>query len=108
MLYDFINTDKELHKPLYQQIYLSIRQAIENGSLTKGSKLPSVRQLSSDCNISKTTVTGAYEQLCVEGYIVSKPQRGYFVAAQFDSLPKAAERADASQPLSTLLRGRSA
>lgn len=96
MLYDFINTDKELHKPLYQQIYLSIRQAIENGSLTKGSKLPSVRQLSSDCNISKTTVTGAYEQLCVEGYIVSKPQRGYFVAAQFDSLPKAAERADAS------------
>ena len=42
MLYDFITTDKKLKKPLYQQIYLSIREAIENGSLKKGSKLPTV------------------------------------------------------------------
>ena len=27
MLYDFITTDKKLNKPLYQQIYLSIREA---------------------------------------------------------------------------------
>ena len=94
MLYDFISTDRQSRMPLYQQVYLSIRQAIENGSLKKGSRLPSVRQLSRDRGISKTTVLGAYDQLCVEGYIVSRPQTGYFVAAAFDSLPQAAAQTD--------------
>ena len=97
MLYDFITTDKKLKKPLYQQIYLSIREAIENGSLKKGSKLPSIRRLSADRGISKTTVTGAYDQLCVEGYIVSRPQSGYYVAAQFSSAPKTADRENDGQ-----------
>lgn len=97
MLYDFITTDKKLKKPLYQQIYLSIREAIENGSLKKGSKLPSIRRLSADRGISKTTVTGAYDQLCVEGYIVSRPQSGYYVAAQFSSVPKTADRENSGQ-----------
>ena len=97
MLYDFIETDKNQKKPMYQQIYLSIRRAIESGSLKKGSRLPSIRRLSADRGISKTTVTGAYDQLCVEGYIISKPQKGYFVAAAFDKLPKAAARADSAQ-----------
>ena len=97
MLYDFITTDKKLNKPLYQQIYLSIREAIENGSLKKGSKLPSIRRLSADRGISKTTVTGAYDQLCVEGYIVSRPQSGYYVAAQFSSAPKTADRENDGQ-----------
>lgn len=52
MLYDFISTDRQSRMPLYQQVYLSIRQAIENGSLKKGSRLPSVRQLSHDRGIS--------------------------------------------------------
>ena len=85
MLYDFIITDKKLKKPMYQQIYLSIRQAIEDGSLKKGDKLPSIRGLSAYRGISKTTVTGAYDQLCVEGYIESRPQRGYFVAAEISN-----------------------
>ena len=60
------NIDSKQNKPMYQQIYLSIREAIENGNLKKGSKLPSIRKLSADRGISKTTVTGAYDQLCVE------------------------------------------
>ena len=94
MLNDYIIIDSKLNKPMYQQIYMSIREAIENGSLKKGSKLPSIRKLSADRGISKTTVTGAYDQLCVEGYIVSYPQRGYFVAADFDKLPKSIEIVD--------------
>lgn len=93
MLNDFILTDKQVNTPLYQQIYLSIRTAIESGSLKKGSKLPSIRSLSSDRGISKTTVIGAYEQLCVEGYIVSEPQRGYFVAAEFGAVPQTSAKA---------------
>ena len=91
MLYDFIIADKNVKKPLYQQIYLSVRKAIENGSLKVGSKLPSIRKLSADMDISKTTVTTAYEQLCVEGYIINKPQSGYYVAADFEHIKKAAD-----------------
>ena len=93
MLYDFIITDKSEKKPMYQQIYLSVRRAIENGTLKKGSKLPSLRKLSADSGVSKTTVISAYDQLCAEGYIVNRPQSGYYVAAQFENVPKSADRA---------------
>lgn len=91
MLYDFIIIDKSAKIPLYRQIYKSVRNSIENGSLKKGSKLPSIRRLSDDLNVSKTTITGAYEQLCAEGYIRNKPQSGYYVEAQFEKKPKSSE-----------------
>ena len=60
MLNDFIIIDKNEKAPLYRQIYLSVRRSIENGSLKKGTKMPSIRRLSEDLSVSKTTVTGAY------------------------------------------------
>lgn len=97
MLYDFISTDKNLKTPMYQQIYLAIRRAIENGSLKKGSRLPSIREFSHERGISKTTVIRAYDQLHVEGYILSRPQRGYFVAAAFQSVPQTKAQTDGTQ-----------
>ena len=91
MLNDFIFIDKKKKAPLYRQIYLSVRRSIENGSLKKGTKMPSIRRLSEDLSVSKTTVTGAYEQLCVEGYIKNVPQSGYYVEAEFNSKPKSFE-----------------
>lgn len=91
MLNDFIIIDKNEKAPLYRQIYLSVRRSIENGSLKKGTKMPSIRRLSEDLSVSKTTVTGAYEQLCVEGYIKNIPQSGYYVEAEFNRKPKSFE-----------------
>lgn len=91
MLYDFISAEKRGKTPMYRQIYLSVRKAIENGSLKKGARLPSIRGLSADKGVSKTTVQSAYDQLCAEGYIENRPQRGYFVAAAFENMPKAAD-----------------
>jgi len=96
MLYDFIIIDKNSATPLYMQIYASIRRSVENGSLVKNTKLPSVRQLSSGLEVSKTTVSAAYEQLCVEGYIKNKPQSGYYVEAQFENAPKKSENSHSS------------
>ncbi len=87
MLYDFITADKSIKTPMYRQIYLSIRTTIESGSLKKDTKLPSIRKLCDALEVSKTTVSSAYEQLCVEGYVYNKPQSGYFVAAQFSAPP---------------------
>lgn len=85
MTYDFIELDKAANLPLYQQLYNSISGAIEQGRLPQGTKLPSIRKLSEDLQVSRTTVEGAYYQLSVEGFIISRPQSGYYVHTQ--SLP---------------------
>lgn len=87
MLYDFIMIDKNKKIPLYRQIYMSVRNSIENGSLKRGSKLPSIRRLSADLDVSKITITSAYDQLCSEGYIINKPQSGYYIEANFKNTP---------------------
>ena len=78
MTYDYLQLDKSAAVPLYRQLYLCIRKAVESGHLQKGDRLPSVRRLAGDLALSCTTVEAAYQQLCVEGYIRSSPQRGYF------------------------------
>lgn len=79
MTYDFVELDRTSTVPLYQQLYENISSAIENGNLPQGTKLPSIRRFSEDLDLSRTTIEGAYQQLCVEGYIISKPQSGYYV-----------------------------
>lgn len=100
MLYDFLVLNPKAEQPLYVQLYTRIKAAVEQGDLPKGEKLPSIRKLAEDLHLSRTTVENAYQQLCVEGYIRSSPQRGYFVLEaarsggrwnQADTMP-AAER----------------
>ena len=79
MLTDFIVINKNDKKPIYIQIYDTLKKAIENGSIKENEKLPSIRKICSDLNISKTTVENAYDRLCIEGYITNKPQKGFYV-----------------------------
>ena len=66
-------------EPLYEQIYNSIKEEIITGVLPFGARLPSARRLSKHLDVSRNTVDTAYAQLCAEGYIESKPKRGFFV-----------------------------
>ncbi len=66
--------------PLYIQLYRYLKDEITCGSIGAGEKLPSLRRLSQDLSISITTTEQAYNQLLVEGYIISRPQSGYYVA----------------------------
>lgn len=81
MLYDYLQIDKKSPQPIYQQIYNSIKNAVEQGALSKDTKLPSIRKLSDSLLVSKTTVESAYHQLCAEGYIRNVPRSGYRVNA---------------------------
>lgn len=67
--------------PLYIQLYRYLKDEITCGNMASGEKLPSLRRLSRDLSISITTTEQAYNQLLVEGYIVSKPQSGYYIAS---------------------------
>src|SRR5690554_2262185 len=67
------------NEPYYIQIYNYFKNQITSGNLKKNEKLPSIRGLSMDIKVSKTTVEAAYNQLVVEGYVNNIPKKGYFV-----------------------------
>ncbi len=67
-------------RALYLQIYDNIKKQILSGEASAGEKLPSLRALSKTLGVSITTTELAYNQLLVEGYVVSRPQSGYYIA----------------------------
>ena len=70
---------QENDEPLYVQVYQQIKQQIRNGSLPENERLPSKRQLAAQMQISVNTVSAAYSQLVSEGFLIARPQRGFFV-----------------------------
>ncbi len=70
-----------LSKPLYQQLYERLREAILTGKLKARIKLPSTRALASELGVSRNTVMLAYEQLLFEGYVEGKVGSGTVVAS---------------------------
>lgn len=80
MLLTNFKPDRTGKKPLYLQIADFIKEQIRLGLVTPGMRLPSVRDLSAALHLSRTTTETCYSRLTAEGYLVSKPQSGYFVA----------------------------
>lgn len=78
MLLDFINL-KNGSGAMYLRLYSQINAAVQDGSVKKGERLPSIREAAAQLKISRTTVENAYIKLCIEGVAESSPQRGYFI-----------------------------
>ena len=55
--------------PIYEQIVNSIKEEIINGTLEPNEKLPSIRSLAKDLNISVITTKRAYEELENQGLL---------------------------------------
>ena len=67
-------------RPVYLQIYHQIREDIVNDILRFDSKLPSIRSLADELEISTVTVEHAYALLSDEGYVESRERSGYVVS----------------------------
>jgi len=76
----FISLSPTSPDPLYKQVTDQIRNAIASGDLAANDRLPSIRELAKVLNISVITIKRAYADLESEGYIVSRPGLGSFVA----------------------------
>ena len=74
-----INLERTSSEPLYRQLYEALRQAILQGTLRKGLRLPSTRSIANELQVSRNIVIIAFEQLLAEGYIESKTGAGTFV-----------------------------
>lgn len=67
-------------RPIYQQIYDQLKNAILSGELREGDMLPSIRALAKDLRISVITTKRAYEELEQGGYIYTAAGKGCFVS----------------------------
>jgi GntR family transcriptional regulator/MocR family aminotransferase len=76
---DLIVFDSQKKEPLYIQLYLYYKAAIEQNRLREGEKLPSIRGLSRILSVSKITIEKAYQQLMSEGYITNYDRSRYTV-----------------------------
>uniref|UniRef100_UPI001C4E0399 GntR family transcriptional regulator n=1 Tax=Rhodococcus qingshengii TaxID=334542 RepID=UPI001C4E0399 len=66
--------------PAYRQIYEHFRDAILNGQLRAGDRLPASRRLATEMGVSRNTVLAAFEQLDAEGYLDKRQGSGTYVA----------------------------
>ncbi len=67
------------HKTLQRTLYRALREAILQGALAGGSRLPGSRAIATRLNLSRNTINGALEQLTVEGYL-QRSRQGTYVA----------------------------
>ncbi len=67
-------------QPIYDQISAQIKSKIISGELKEGDALPSIRFLAKELRISVITTKRAYEELERDGFIVSVPGKGSYVA----------------------------
>jgi GntR family transcriptional regulator/MocR family aminotransferase len=66
---------------LQGQIYAAFKDAILQGQLPAGRKLPSTRALAKDLGVSRFTTEAVYELLEAEGYVTARTGSGTYVAA---------------------------
>lgn len=64
----------------YEKIVAKVRDQIDSGVWNPGDKLPSLRKVSEEVNMSLATVSHAYQILESQGLIVSSSRSGYFIA----------------------------
>ncbi|MBR0128062.1 MAG: aminotransferase class I/II-fold pyridoxal phosphate-dependent enzyme [Firmicutes bacterium] len=76
---------------LYAQLYEYLKNEISTDRIHAGERLPSLRKMAELAGVSVTTVKLAYEQLIVEGYLVNRPQSGFYATEGMKMRPKGSD-----------------
>jgi GntR family transcriptional regulator/MocR family aminotransferase len=67
-----VRLDRSASQPLRAQLETSLREAIRDGRLRAGERLPSSRELARELGVSRGMVQECYGQLLAEGYLTSR------------------------------------
>ena len=94
--------------PLFRQLYARLKDAILQGGLGPGARLPATRVLAQQLGVSRQTVLAAYEQLMAEGYLRGGVGQGTFVDAALPAAAPAAAQAGTAPGLPRPLPARGA
>lgn len=71
---------------LYETLAQQFIEDIRSQKLPIGSRLPALRIMAKQHQVSMTTATKTYDYLQQAGYIFAQPQSGYFVASQWQGV----------------------
>ncbi|GAB7258059.1 GntR family transcriptional regulator [Polaribacter sp. OB-PA-B3] len=77
-----VTLNKKSKVPKYKQIIASIEDAVQNGTLKKGDKLPSINSLRDTYRLSRDTVLMAFNELKNRGIIHSVVGKGYYLSSE--------------------------
>lgn len=67
--------------PLFEQIRVALIEAVRDGSLPAGTRLPTVRELAGQLGLAVNTVARAYRELETGGIVETRGRFGTFVAS---------------------------
>ncbi|RZT11885.1 GntR family transcriptional regulator [Kribbella sp. VKM Ac-2569] len=81
--------------PPYEQVRSQIEALIRAGELARGTRLPTVRQLSLDLGLAVNTVARAYKELEADHLVETRGRNGTFVLASRSQIDDEATRAAA-------------
>lgn len=93
-----IELESQSREPLFQQIARKIAEAIQQGRLRPGERLPGSRKLAQSLGVHRNTVLTALEELAAQGWLTQKPRSGTFVSERIPELQTLEE----AQPISLL------
>ena len=93
----YLRIEADSETPLYEQIIQRVQEAIANGDLEDGERLPAVRQLADELGIAPGTVARAYSALEERRFVVTEGARGTRVAPRSMRASETAAVADLMQ-----------
>jgi len=82
-----LSLDRSARSPLHMQLCEQLRQAVLDGRLVSGTRLPSTRALAQTLGVSRTVTSSAYDELFAEGYLESRRGSGTYIGRDLPPLP---------------------
>ncbi|QKJ85159.1 GntR family transcriptional regulator [Paramixta manurensis] len=94
-----LTLNRDRRSGLGEQIRTAITQAIREGRLAPGARMPSCRDLAAQLGVARGTVRNVYDMLADSQLLVAKGAAGTFVTSHPPTVPAAAPRAAVMPPL---------
>lgn len=76
-----LKIDVQPDKPLFEQVRIRMIDAVRDGALPAGTRLPTVRELAGQLGLAVNTVARAYRELEAAGIVETRGRLGSFVAS---------------------------
>jgi len=87
------------NEPIFLKIAADFRHLIDLGIYHEGDPLPSVREIAVSYSVNPNTAARSYSELINDGYVLSKPKKGYYVAKISNGKSKEAVIIETLKPL---------
>lgn len=83
----FKKTQRDISMARYKNLAQTFIDDIKNNRLPVGARLPALRKIATQYQISMTTATKTYEYLQETGWIYARPQSGFYVIGRNEMTP---------------------